>query len=71
MKVNIEVSLKPFITPNYVLTDEPPNSREDGYVECRQFRLSELHADTLSKMCDDFRKEVFKKAGKQEPPTTL
>ena len=33
----------------------------------RQFFLSEIPADDLLKMCDDFADEVFKRAGKTNP----
>ena len=71
MKVNIEVKLKPFNTPNYVIVDEPAKLREEGFTEGRKFSLSELDADTLSRMCYDFRIEIFKKAGKREPPIAV
>ena len=71
MKTSIEIKLKPFKTPNYALVDEDAKPREEGFSEGRKFHLSELDACTLSRMCNDFRKEVFKKAGKQEPPIAI
>jgi len=68
MKVNIEIQLQPFTVPNYVLVVEKPGKREDGLKEGRKFHLSELDAITLSKLCHDFKCEVFKKAGKDQPP---
>jgi len=41
-----------------------------GMVESPKFRLEELDAPDLAKLCDDFRAEVFRKAGKQDPNTT-
>lgn len=32
----------------------------------RQFLLSEIPPETLLKMCEDFKKEVFKRAGKSD-----
>ncbi len=32
----------------------------------RQFLLSEVPPETLLKMCEDFKKEVFKRAGKSD-----
>lgn len=71
MNANIEVKLKPFKTPNFVLVEEPAKPREEGFAEGRKFSLSELDADTLSRMCNDFRAEIFKKAGRHEPPTAV
>lgn len=68
MEVNIKLKLKPFTTPNFVLVDEPSKPRGEGFSEGRKFALSELDAETLERMCDDFTREVFKKSGKQRPP---
>ena len=67
MSVNIELKLKPFSTPNFVLVEETPLSRQDGYREGRKFSLSEIGVVELSALCDKFRSEVFKKAGKVDP----
>ena len=69
MKVHIEIKLKPFTTPNYVLVDESAKPKDQGFSESKKFSLSELDAATLSSLCDEFRREVFKKAGKREPDT--
>lgn len=68
MKVTVEVKLKSFTVPNYVLVDEPPRPREEGFLEGRKYALSELDALTLEKLCDEFTQAVFNKAGKQRPP---
>lgn len=57
MKRTIEVELKPWNVPNYVC-------RETGETGIALLHLS---AETLSDMCDDFRKEVFRKAKKVDP----
>jgi len=69
MKAMVEIKLKPFATPNFVLVDEPPRTRDEGFTEGRKFALSELDVETLESLCWDFKKEVFKKAGKQMAPT--
>ncbi len=33
------------------------------------YPLSDLDSLTLDKLCNDFRDEVFRKAGKEQPPT--
>ncbi len=68
MKTTIEIKLKPFTVPNFVLVDEDRRLRQEGVIESRNFHLSEIDECTLSKMCNDFRNEVFKKAGKNPPP---
>jgi hypothetical protein len=68
VKASIEVELQPFTTPNFVLTVQPPRLKQEGFVETPKLSLSDLDSLTLSRMCDEFRREVFKKAGKEEPP---
>ena len=69
MKVNIEVKLKPFQVPNFVLVEPTPGRRDEGMKEPSKFHLSDLDSDSLAKLCDEFRKQVFAKAGKTEPDT--
>lgn len=68
MKVKIDIELQPFTVPNYVLAKESPQPRENGFQEGRKFHISELNRDTLWRLCEDFRDEVFKKANVQQPP---
>ena len=67
MKAKIEIELQPFQVPNFVLAVPGTRSREDGFTEAAKFALSELSALTLEDLCDQFRAEVFKKAGKRDP----
>lgn len=62
MKASLEVVLKPFTTPNFVLM-ETKVSGEPASVP-----LSVVDASTLDRLCDKFRDEVFRKAGKEQPP---
>lgn len=64
MKTFIEVKLKPFGVPNFVVRDSDPVAGR----EQQSFPLSELSAETLEAMCEEFTREVFKKANKQRPP---
>lgn len=65
--MEIKIELQPISTPNYVLAKMPPGKREDGFKEGLKYRLPELPVDVLSGLCDEFRVEVFKKAGKEDP----
>ena len=91
MKAEIEVNLKPFRTPNFVLSagaqpiapapaaapvsrapSQPEPILQDNYRnELPKYELCELSAGTLDKLCDDFRDEIFKKAGKEQPPRNM
>lgn len=63
MKAKIEIELKPFNIPNFAIAER----HEPGDDE-RSFPLALIDANTLDRMCEDFRNAVFKKAGKQQPP---
>ncbi len=60
MKVKIETELKPFTVPNYVIKKGDHDS---------SYHLSELSAEDLEIMCDEFKQAVFEKAGKSRPRT--
>lgn len=68
MKANLEVELKPFIVPNNVII-EPKKGYGDQSEASTIIPLIGLDPRTLDKLCEEFRDAVFKKAGKQQPPT--
>lgn len=68
VKITLDVELKPFQVPNFVIVKTLPRPRQEGIQEAPKYRLSDLDAITLEKLCDEFRTEVFKKAGKNRPP---
>jgi hypothetical protein len=68
---DIKLKLKPFGTPNFVIAELPPGTRQEGIQDPPKWALSELDAETLAKLCDDFRAEVFRKAGKADPVIDL
>ena len=68
MQARINVELQPFKTPNFVRAVMPPGKREDGMQEVPCYPLSALDSVTLDKLCRDFTKEVFEKAGKEPLP---
>lgn len=68
MKTTLEVELQPFTTPNFVRLASKPGLKQDGMQELPSYPLSDLDSWTLDKLCREFRNEVFKKAGKEQPP---
>lgn len=68
MKVTLEVDLQPFMVPNFVRVVSEPGRKEDGVQELPCYPLSVLDSWTLHKLCCNFRDEVFRKAGKGQPP---
>lgn len=61
------VNLQPFRVPNFVIQDAPARPRQEGFTESPKYALSELEPETLAELCDDFRRSVFEKAGKDDP----
>ena len=70
MRTQISLNLQPFSVPDCIHDAAPPARRQDDYHEPqlkgRAFRLSELDENTLLRMCEDFKREVFRRAGKIE-----
>ncbi len=69
MKATLQVELQPFQTPNFVSAVGKPGRKQDGMQELPRYPLSDLDPLVLDKLCNDFRAEVFRKAGKEQPPT--
>lgn len=67
MTIKIETALQPFMVPSYAREVGQIGKREDGFKEVPGHLLSELSAQVLSDMCDEFRAGVFTKAGKDDP----
>lgn len=68
MKMTVE--LLPFGTPNFVIQKTAPRPRQEGMIEAPKYSLRELDAETLAGLCDQFRREIFEKAGKPDPLNT-
>lgn len=58
-----EVKLQPIRVPNYILAEQEQGRRQDGFKEGIKFHVSELDEDTLNDLCDQFRLDLFAKAG--------
>ena len=64
-----KVKLAPIKVPNFVLVEES-SSRNPKHCNSTMYTsisITELSEETLSGLCDEFRKNVFKKAGKKDP----
>lgn len=62
MKAQVSIEVKPFTTPNFVLV-----VTEQGEAMQTSVKLCQIDESTLSMLCDGFRAEIFKKAGKKDP----
>jgi len=70
MKVKIEVDLKPFDLPRFVEAKGKAVKTTDGeFIEKPRYRLQDLDANTLARLCENFTNNLFQQAGKQRPPT--
>lgn len=57
----IEQKLKPFGTPNFVIIEQPPGRRQDGFKEAPSIPLRDVPEQVLLQMCEDFKQEVLRK----------
>ncbi len=69
MSIETRIRLQPFRTPNFALIEPKLGSRQEGFKEADKYALSELDAATLDLLCDQFRADIFTKAGKRDPST--
>jgi hypothetical protein len=60
------IKLHPFAVPDFVVQAQTPGNREDGWRKAIVVPISELSAATLGELCDEFRRDVFAKAGKSD-----
>ena len=65
--MKMEINLQSIRVPNFILSKMPPGKREDGFKEGPKWSLSEIPAEILSTLCDEFRANVFEKADKIDP----
>lgn len=63
----MDIKIQRMGTPNYVIAEIPAGRRQDGFTEAPKWHLRDVDAETLSILCDQFRADVFAKAGKPDP----
>lgn len=63
MKIAVQVDVQEFSVPNFVLLR--PGKGATGPTG-ESIPLSEVGAEVLGQLCDQFRKDVFKKAGVED-----
>jgi hypothetical protein len=67
MGANMQIKFKPWITPNFAHVEGPLGRRQEGVSFDRGFALSEIPVEDLAELCDQFRADVFRKAGRPDP----
>lgn len=65
--MEVRLKLQPMSVPNFVIAMMPSRERQEGMAEAPKFHLRDLEPETLAALCDEFRSNVFAKAGKQDP----
>jgi len=65
--MKMEIELLPILVPDFIIQKSLPRPRQLGFTEAPMFPLSQVDANTLSLLCDQFRKDLFYKAGKDDP----
>ena len=63
----MKVDTQPWIVPNYVTLKMPSQPRQAGFVEAPKLHVRDVDAETLARMADEWRAELFRKAGKADP----
>jgi hypothetical protein len=65
----MKIELNPWQVPNYVIGKMHSTRRQDGFNPdaAPKWALADVDAETLAAQCDQFRAEVFRKAGKADP----
>lgn len=66
MKATIILEIEDFKTPNFVRC-KPKSVKGIVEDDKRTIHLSDLDPTTLDRLCDNFRREIFKKASKPQP----
>lgn len=65
ISAKVDVAIEPFSTPNFVRRAKKTAASGDDSDPA--FPLRDVDASTLSELCDQFRADVFKQAGKLDP----
>jgi hypothetical protein len=63
--MDMRVKIKPFGVPNFVLLQIRDGDRNDGFTSSPSISIADVPVETLEELCAEFRREVFKKAGKE------
>ena len=67
MNINLEITIAPFPIPEHVFVDPANiNLETTAWKASSTIPLSSLDDFTLDKLCQEFRKGIFAKAGKSD-----
>jgi hypothetical protein len=69
--MNVSEKINKFSVPDYVFPEGQVLPKPKGTIMSTIYGLSELDENTLSALCDQFRIDVFLKAGKVDPSSNI
>jgi hypothetical protein len=64
MTSEMKMKLKPWLSPNYAQVEMPPRPRQDGPKEPPSLHVSELSAEALDGLAEQWLADLYTKAGK-------
>ena len=62
--MKMEIELQPIRVPNFI-SQKTKSLPEEG--DCPKYPLTDLSPKVLAELCDQFRQDVFRQAGKKDP----
>ena len=65
IKLDSHIEVQPFRVPNFAMLKKTVSTDLD---RDEKVPLAAISAEDLERLCDNFRSEVFRKAGKEFPP---
>lgn len=63
----MNVKFRPWIAPNYAQMEMPPRPRQEGWQDRGSVHVRDIPVEDLAALCDQFRADVFAKAGQEDP----
>ena len=61
--ISLKLKLKPFAVPTHVTIELPPGRKQDGMQPLPTIPLSELDAESLAALIEEFSESVLRAAG--------
>lgn len=61
---SIDLKLRPFSVPNFVLLEMPPGKCQEGFNEMPSIPIKDVPESVLLQMCEDFKAEILRKKHK-------
>lgn len=69
--MQMKMKMKPFVVPNFAVMEMPPRLKQDGMRELPSFPIADLPLETLDKLVEELRQNIYEKAGKELPELRL